>query len=562
MTHNVNLTILRFTGRVLLYIGLVTAFFCPSSWANNIAVTNVEIASQDTTANTVTIEFDISWSNSWRDSTNFDAAWVFIKYSTDSGTSWKHATLKSSGLDPSGFDIGTGTELELWVPKDKKGVSVQRASQGSGSLSTTDVQVIWHYGVDQMSDSSTLIGDTDAIASSTQIKVMAIEMVFIPEEGFYAGDGSAGTAGQLEFGGSGSSLPGALNSEGGMSFGTGAGQWYYNTPGSPNTGEASDGASFEVTEAFPKGFHSFYIMKYEITEGLWVAFFNTLNSNQKSERDITGNHASLGGKNSDSTVNRNTISWTSGDASTSREDRACGYLSYVDVAAFADWAALRPMSELEFEKVCRGPLYPVAGEFAWGTTSSTVATTISGTENGTETISTSNANVVFNNTNFSGGDTGTGPVRAGIFATASTVTRAQTGGSYYGVMEMSGNLWERVVTLGNATGRGFAGTHGDGILTNIASYYGNATNTDWPGINATQSRGVTDATGSGLKGGGYVHTDTQLLEVSDRTSAAAPDDNREAYYGGRCVRTASDGDGSASPGGESSSGGGGEISEL
>lgn len=548
MPSIVNLTILRSAQKALLYIGLM-ALLCPTSaWANNITVSNVEIASQDTTANTVTLQFDISWDNSWRDSTNWDAAWVFIKYSTDSGTSWKHATMKTAGTNPTGFDVGTGTEVELWVPTDKKGVVVQRASQGSGSLSTTDVEIVWHYGVDQMSDSSTLIGDTDAVASSTQFKMMAIEMVLIPEEGFYAGDGTAGNAGQLEFGGASSALPGALNSEGGMSFGNSAGQWYYNSPGSHNTGEAADGAVFEVSEAFPKGFHAFYIMKYEITEGLWVAFFNTLNANQKSERDITGNHASLAGKNSDSTVNRNTISWTSGDATTSRETRACGYLSYVDMAAFADWAALRPMSELEFEKACRGPLYPVSGEYAWGTTSATAAATLSGTENGTETVSTSNANVVYNNQNFSGGDTGTGPVRAGIFATASTTTREQTGGSYYGVMEMSGNLWEHVVTLGNATGRGFAGTHGDGILTNIASYYGNATNTDWPGVNATQSRGVTGATGAGLKGGGWINTSSQLLEVSDRTSAAGPEDDRLSSYGGRCVRTAK-----AGAGGESSS---------
>ena len=35
--------------------------------------------------------------------------------------------------------------------------------------------------------------------------------------------------------------------------------------------------------------------------------------------------------------------------------------------AFADWAGLRSMTELEYEKACRGPLEPVAGEYAFGT---------------------------------------------------------------------------------------------------------------------------------------------------------------------------------------------------
>jgi formylglycine-generating enzyme required for sulfatase activity len=40
-------------------------------------------------------------------------------------------------------------------------------------------------------------------------------------------------------------------------------------------------------------------------------------------------------------------------------------LSWFDVAAYLDWAALRPMTELEFEKVCRGPENRIAGEYAW-----------------------------------------------------------------------------------------------------------------------------------------------------------------------------------------------------
>lgn len=526
-------------------MGALVLVFLPAIWsgpaeANNISVAGVEITAQDTSANTLTVRLDLTWSNSWRDSINHDAAWVFIKYSTDSGTSWKHATLGGTGLDPSGFSAGSGTGAEIWAASDRKGAIIRRSALGSGTMSATDVEIVWHYGSDAMSDSSTAIGDTDAIASSTQLKIFAVEMVYVPEEGFYVGDGSSGTQGQFEYGGSNTSLPCAVNSEGGISFGTASSQWYYNAPTPANSGEAADGDSFEVSEAFPKGFHAFYVMKYEISEGQWVAFFNTLSSDQKTERDLTANHATLAGKNSDSTVNRNTLSWSSGSATTSRENRACSYLSYVDMAAYADWAALRPMTELEYEKACRGPLYPTQDAYAWGTTSITAAAALSGTEDGTETVSTANANAAYNNQTYSGGDASTGPLRTGIFATGSTTTRGETGSSYYGVMELTGNLWEHVVTLGNTTGRGFAGSHGDGVLTNIASYYGNATNTDWPGINATASRGVTAATGAGLKGGGWSSTDAQLLEVADRTSAASTEDDRISSYGGRCVRTAED----------------------
>ncbi len=49
-------------------------------------------------------------------------------------------------------------------------------------------------------------------------------------------------------------------------------------------------------------------------------------------------------------------------------DRACNRVLWHDGATYADWAGLRPMTELECEKACRGPVYPVTGEYAWGNT--------------------------------------------------------------------------------------------------------------------------------------------------------------------------------------------------
>ena len=143
------------------------------------------------------------------------------------------------------------------------------------------------------------------------------------------------------------------------------------------------------------------------------------------------------------------------NASGDGEWTAANHLSWMDQAAYADWAALRPMTELEFEKACRGPSPSLYNEYAWGTTSITAATGINNSGTANETASNSGANCVY-------GNSGTaGPLRCG-FAVSSS--RSLSGSSYYGVRELSGNLWERPVTIGNADGRNFTGLHGNGAL--------------------------------------------------------------------------------------------------
>ena len=51
------------------------------------------------------------------------------------------------------------------------------------------------------------------------------------------------------------------------------------------------------------------------------------------------------------------------------KDRPCNYLSWDDAMAYADWAALRPMTELEFTKACRGDKEPAFHERPWGNNS-------------------------------------------------------------------------------------------------------------------------------------------------------------------------------------------------
>jgi len=211
---------------------------------------------------------------------------------------------------------------------------------------------------------------------------------------------------------------------------------------------------------------------------------------------------------------------------------ACNFLSWMDGAAYSDWAGLRPMTELEFEKACRGTVTPVANEYAWGT--ATVASSAYTLENPGATnegiasnysTSTGNASYVITDGSIDG------PLRVGIFAAnAVNQGRITAGASYYGIMELSGNLWERAVTVGNATGRAFTGLHGNGAL----STNGHANETDWPGLTGGE---VTGATGCGFRGGVWL-SNASLMRVSARLNAANAITVRSGIFGFRAVRVA------------------------
>jgi hypothetical protein len=92
-------------------------------------------------------------------------------------------------------------------------------------------------------------------------------------------------------------------------------------------------------------------------------------------------------------------------------------------------------------------------------------------------------------------------------------------------LELSGNVWERVVTVANSDGRAFAGTHGDGALDSN----GRADVSNWPS--------PSTAVGSGLRGGSWNAAST-AARVSDRSSAATTTTSRGSDCGGRGERTA------------------------
>ena len=182
------------------------------------------------------------------------------------------------------------------------------------------------------------------------------------------------------------------------------------------------------------------------------------------------------------------------------------------------------MTELEFEKACRGDQAAVANEYAWGTADrATSAYTLSNEGSADEGIATNYSTVVGNLSVSATNSNINGPLRVGIFsANGSNSGRVTAGSTYYGIMEMSGNLREHAVTLGNSTGRAFTGLCGDGIL----DANGDADVTNWPG---------TDGFGVSFRGGGGSQN-ASFHQVSDRQQAGGSSSSgRTAYTGFRLV---------------------------
>jgi formylglycine-generating enzyme required for sulfatase activity len=522
---------------------LLLLIIVQKSFANNIQISNISLTGQNTTSDFTMVQFDLTWEISWRISagpSNWDAAWIFVKYRVGSGP-WLHAFLNNTG-----HNTGSGTATTIApglmntanafnaTTNPAMGAFIHRSGNGAGTFTQTGLQLRWNYGANGIADDA-----------AVDIKVFAVEMVFVPQGAFQVGDGTT-TSVQGHFRNGSTNTPLTISSENALTLG---GTTNGNLANNNNTGmftadDFNNTTTQTLPAAFPKGFNAFYCMKYEISQGQYRDFLNVLAYTQQVNRTAAAPN-SAAGTGALSNANRNGLNiQTPGNATTfvsavygsnlngngtynesvDGENIACNFLSWMDGAAFADWAALRPMTELEFEKACRGTLTPVANEFAWGTTTITGATGISNSGANNEVASNAGANVVFNNN-----ASVQGPLRVGSFATASS-TREQAGASYYGIMDLSGNLWERTVSVGNATGRNFtAPIHGNGLLTND----GFCDNSTWPGFITDK---VSGSTGAGFRSGDW-NAPSINLRTSDRAFASYVFSVRNFHHGFHAVRS-------------------------
>jgi len=530
-----NMDISKALKTLLLSVFLI--YFSDNILANNVTVYNISIVGQNTQEHFSLIQFSLSWDNSWRNDIigagyaepyNWDAAWVFIKYRVNNGE-WKHASLDNNdSFAPLGssLDIGLLTPSQPFNVTSNPGLGtfIYRSENGIGNNDFQNVKVRWNYGVNG-------VGDNDLV----DIKIFAIEVVNVPENPFYIGSGGVLERAQFyEYPSLNSSY--YITSEDAITVGTNIGNLYYESY------QSGGDQSGPVPQTFPKGYNQFYCMKYELSQQGYVDFLNSLSRLHQQPRISTSipigtttitnryvmtNTSTVLERNSISCntsipvsdpitfycdLNENMISSEENDG----QNIACNFVSWADVAAYLDWTALRPMTELEYEKICRGTLNPVEHEYAWGNNLITQNTGI--TFGGTNSEISSNDG----NSTYLNHPSVQGPMRVGSFATSSS-TRATSGASYYGAMEMSGNLYEHTVTIGNATGRNFTGIHGNGSLDSN----GNQDVLNWPGI---------DAIGDGRRGGNWVTFLNNVL-TSNRTYAALINAGRNTRYGIRGVRS-------------------------
>ena len=465
---------------------LLSSFISISLFSSNILVDNVRVVNRDGIAdNPFSVIFDISWENAWHNDKNHDAAWVFIKFGTQYDN---HARLSQTG-----HRILQNRETSCPAPQidvDRNGVGFMLYPSDTyrGSINLK-LQVVLDT-VDQELSYSRLNG----------LSVHALEMVYIPQGSFTIGSPDIAAIKRASvYKSNAKGEPNgliAINSEASIKIAPEEGTMYYWSEEPLYNGDQNG----PIPDDFPKGYDPFYIMKYELNQGQYAAFLNTLPGGWTYTR------SPIGGKTY--YKNRGGIRLEDGKYVADSPQRPMNYVSFTDGLAFTDWAGLRPITELEYEKAARGPGDPIDAEFVWGTNS----------YDNIERYVNQKSELVLSN----GYDE----------SLLTDENRDVFGASYYWVMDLSGSVWEKVITFGNPIGRSFKGSHGDGNLD-----FGHATNEDWP-------KSDDEVGGFGYRGGGYYQVGTVYSDfnphspIGYRYYGAWSGGPRSIAYGYRAGRSA------------------------
>lgn len=538
----------------LIITGMILFSLVISSTASNVTVSNTQLTAID--GDSARISFDLQWDHSWRKDSeepyNYDGVWIFVKYrdclekQTGSPSEYLHAwldtdstrhTINSSTVGGAPVSLICQTGLTNVSGTDRgMGVFIyQEPGTRKGDVIADSISLLWRTGEHSPAE--------DATANTYDIQVFAIEMVYVPTDSFYLGDGISNDR----------FYDNALG--GSYQFKINSANMTYSTDNGENLA-ADASQNITINPDFPNGYQGYWIMKYEISQDQYRGFLNTLSRSMQDyrvEADIAQDEATVSNKyilsNTQTMSYRNaivcpTIIGTGGEPVTfymdydgdlaynENEDGAniaCNYLSKADVLAYMDWAALRPITEMEYEKACRGPYEKPFGrteQKPWG---NAIINEVTGIENegtpsetasnlGVEGICNYNANLSIN-----------GPLRCG-FAATDTSDRYTSGAGYYGVYEMAGNVMDLAITLlwinSYPDADDFDGKAGDGLLSNTAR-----ANVDtWP----------QGADGSGdseyyliTKGGYFYRTGTDYESISYRWGWHSNDNQRNFVLGGR-----------------------------
>ena len=504
---------LKKISKLIVAISLLIGISNSNVKANNLTIGTPSIVGSNT------IQFTVQWDNSWRLATgpsNWDAVWLFVKYQDCATNLWRHVNLSTTVGD----HTITGSQLEVITVSDAKGVYLRQNTNAVGNITSATVTLTF----------STLVN------AGYNYQVFGVEMVNIPTGNFVLGDCTGGSTNQNFYC---QGITAAMQAA-----------------GLANGAYSCCGSSPTLTSSFPMGVNSFYCMKYEISQEQYVAFLNTLTYDQQLNLTSVPPQSAAGtlaiapntnGRNGiriqtpgalsnipavyGNDLNNNGTFNEAADG----QNIACNYLQWSDLMAYLDWSALRPMTEFEYEKVNRGTLPQVVNEYVWGVPAAqpspspiTQALSSALTNAGTASeLSTAAGNGLCA---WGANNAALGPLRCGFAATATT-NRVQAGGSYYGCMDMAGNVWEQCVggrlDIGTNYG-GFAGAVGDGLL--LATGYANASG--WPAWGGSTAGGM-------MRGGDWFTNDARTLQISDRWNSSGYQNlnqTRDLRIGGRGVR--------------------------
>ena len=443
-----------------------------------------------------TLTFSIAWNDSWKISSgpsNHDAVWIFIKRQACSTTNqWAHALLSTTSGDHS---VTAGTNLLTVVATaDGMGVFIRRNQNGLGNIGVHTVTLKFN--------SSSNTNPTIATTALDNFKVYGIEMAYVPQGTFFIGDGRSVNTSNFSNGNNANSpfqITAAI-----QAAGLGSASNYTSSP--------IYGCPASLPASFPLGYNGFYCMKYEISQGAYCEFLNSLNYDQQYGRMtvywgisrapnvINVSFDGGAGQQNSHVVTVGIYNTTPAIFSSAFWYKPQGNMVWPDFTAYLDWSGLRPMTEFEFEKACRGTVTPIPNEYPWGNTLITSNNSWNSGNTINETPSTTGeGNCCYAWGNF---------LRCGCFA-SSVTNRSQSGATYYGILDMGGNAFEQCIGGGNGYDYStFTTINGDGALTSI----GNANVANWPSNGGSNS-------GTILKGGGCRNLAGGALDVqvSDRT---------------------------------------------
>lgn len=489
------------------------------------------------------LDLRLAWKGSWKNEINCDGVYVFAKYKDKDGI---FHTLKVKEASEGDFDYsdksiagaaieGTDKAVGMYVPKERMGFFLYPLEK----MDKTDMEM------------KQICVPVEIADSITDIRLFVLEMVYVPEDKHYVGDPANGISkgGTLKncfyaYPDKGAYL---VESEDAIEFAPEDGHLYCDLD-TPNGRQAED--RFTIPAAFPKGYKAMWYMKYSLTEGQFTDFLNCLTRKQQqahcmadlSAEDIPNYYAVT-----DTVEPRDRCEvYCSRFGNTlpdpvrfytAAPNRAMNAISFADTSAFACFAGLRPMTELEYEKACRGPLPAVHEEFAWGSTKIGRVFHFDGVDGSGYERPVPQKPGEITNCNY-GTDIAPfekdiktvpdnpgwiGPVTAGLFENAAPnpdlTERERTGASYYGIMELCGNVWENIVTVGREDGRNYVPKHGSGELTEDG-YHNMAC---WPDPKT--------AAGAGVRGGVFVSPSPGYLHMALRVFGSHTK-NDKRYHGG------------------------------